>query len=135
MKNYYFKYLLLIFWVYLIVYVFFDNLYNIFIYFFNFLISLFYVSPDTKSIHRDRYALRPSESMTNITTLNHATDRRDIIGGAIPQPSGKSEDWAHSFHALRESEKPGPEIQDVRKSNEGDRRWWLLTVIREAMNS
>ena len=54
--------------------------------------------------------------------LFETRDRRDINGGAIPQASGKSEDWAHSFHALRESEKAGPEIQDGRKGNEGDRR-------------
>ena len=40
---------------------------------------------------------------------------RDRIGRAIPQASGKSEDRAHTFHALRESEKPGPEIEDNRK--------------------
>ena len=47
---------------------------------------------------------------------------RDTIGGAIPQASGKIEDWAHTFHALRESEKPGPQIQDFRRTNEGDKR-------------
>ena len=47
---------------------------------------------------------------------------RDTIGGAIPLASGKIEDWAHTFHALRESEKPGPEIEDNRKSNEGNKR-------------
>ena len=49
-----------------------DDLHNIFIYiFFNFLIILFYVLPDTKPIHRDRYALGPFESVTDIATLNH----------------------------------------------------------------
>ena len=54
------NFILLIFWAYLIVYI-----------FLNFLISLFYVSPDTRLIHRDRYASGPSESMTDTATLNH----------------------------------------------------------------
>ena len=48
-----------------------DDLHDIFIFFFNFLISLFYVSPDTKPIHRDQYASGPFESVTDIATLNH----------------------------------------------------------------
>ena len=48
-------------------------IYVIFLYFLNFLISLFYISPDTKPIHRDRYSSKPSESMTDTTTLNHAS--------------------------------------------------------------
>ena len=44
----------------------------------NFLISLFYVSPDTRPIHRDRYASGPSESVTDTATLNHAKWRAAI---------------------------------------------------------
>ena len=49
-----------------------DDLHNIF--FFNFLISLFYISPDTRPIHRDRYASGPSESVTDTATLNHEVE-------------------------------------------------------------
>ena len=37
----------------------------------NFLISLFYILSNTKSIHRDWYASVPFELVTNTTTLNH----------------------------------------------------------------
>ena len=38
------------------------------------LIILFYISPDTESRYRYRYASWPSESMTDTTTLNHGWD-------------------------------------------------------------
>ena len=56
------------------IYIFFDDLHNIFIFFLNFLISLFYISPDTRPIHRGRYASGPFESVTDTATLNHVTD-------------------------------------------------------------
>ena len=47
---------------------------------YNFLISLFiliYVSIDTKSIHRDRYILRPFELMIDTINLNNVCKRKN----------------------------------------------------------
>ena len=68
------NFVLLIFWAYLIVPIFFDNLQSIFILFYsflNFLIILFCVALDNEQRCWDQYALGPSKSMTETVTLNH----------------------------------------------------------------
>ena len=55
----------------------------------NFPISLFYISSDTKSIHRDLYVLGSSKSATDIAILNHRTHLHDHFFSICILPSSR----------------------------------------------